>query len=257
MKDTTTNRRMKILEILREKGCVNSADLAMQFDVSMETIRKDLLALAKEKLIIKDFGGARLSHVTMEKQWDKRNVELKKKQQIAKYALSFLKDKQVLILDNGTTCQEVANLVNTLPPMDIVTSSLTAFLRIDGNHHQVFLTGGRKREKSQSVVGNWSIQFLQSVHADICFLGSSGLFSKEGPTTHSYHELDMKRAMIQQSESVYILADSSKFAETGFHTMCNWSDIDGIITDSEIPYSIYEEFHKIVPIYIVEEEEEL
>lgn len=254
MKDTATNRRNKILQILQKEGSANSAQLAQQFHVTMETIRKDLHALAQEKLIIKDFGGARLSHITVEKPWEQRSDKLERKQEVAKKAIEFLNGKQVLILDSGTTCHEIALLLNDLPTMDIVTTSVASFVTLDGNHHQVFLSGGRKREKSQSVVGNWSIQFLKSIHADICFLGTSGLLNANGPTSHSYHELDVKKTMIQQSEKTYVVADSRKFEETGFHTICDWSEIDGIITDSDIPYTIYQELCKKVPIYILEEE---
>ena len=254
MKDTASNRRQKILQKLQKDGSVNSAELAKEFHVTMETIRKDLHTLAQEKLIIKDFGGARISHITMEKPWEQRSSKVERKQEVAKKAIQLLNGKQVLLLDSGTTCHEIALLLNQLPTMDIITTSVTSFLALDGKHHQVFLTGGRKREKSQSVVGNWSIQFLQSIHADICFLGTSGLLNLQGPTSHSYHELDVKKAMIQQSEKVYVVADSQKFEETGFHLICDWSQIDGLITDSDIPYTIYQELNKKVPIYILEEE---
>ena len=254
MKDTASNRRGKILQKLHKEGSVNSAALAKEFNVTMETIRKDLHALAQQKLIIKDFGGARLAHITMEKQWEHRVNDTDRKQVIAKYALQFLEGKQILLLDSGTSCLEVAHLLNELPTMDIVTTSVTAFLSLDGSHHQVFLTGGRKREKSQSVVGNWSMQFLESISADVCFLGTSGLLNHNGPTSHSYHELDVKKAMVKHSTRVYVLADSSKFQDTGFHTICDWSEITGLITDSDIPYAIYEELSKKVPIYIVEED---
>ena len=254
MKDTANHRREKILEKLHKEGSVNSASLAKEFQVTMETIRKDLHQLAQDKLLIKDFGGARLAHNILEKPWQQRASDLDKKQLIAKYALQFLEGKQILLLDSGTSCLEVAHLLNDYPSMDIVTTSVTAFLALDGAHHQVFLTGGRKREKSQSVVGNWSTQFLQSISADICFLGTSGLLNHNGPTSHSYHELDVKKAMIQQSSQIYVLADSSKFQDTGFHTICDWSEITGLITDSDIPYTIYEQLIKKVPIYIVEED---
>ena len=74
MKDTASNRRQKILQKLQKDGTVNSAELAKEFHVTMETIRKDLHALAQEKLIIKDFGGARISHITMEKPMTSQRV---------------------------------------------------------------------------------------------------------------------------------------------------------------------------------------
>ena len=60
------------------------------------------------------------------------------------------------------------------------------------------------------------MQAIESVHADICFLGTSGILDRKGPTTHSYQELEAKKAMVRQSERIYVLADSDKFRESDF-----------------------------------------
>ncbi len=88
------------------------------------------------------------------------------------------------------------------------------------------------------------MQAIESVHADICFLGTSGILDRKGPTTHSYQELEAKKAMVRQSERIYVLADSDKFRESGFHTMCLWEEIDGIITDGSLSAKAYEHYEK-------------
>ena len=99
------------------------------------------------------------------------------------------------------------------------------------------------------------MQAIESVHADICFLGTSGILDRKGPTTHSYQELEAKKAMVRQSERIYVLADSDKFRESGFHTMCLWEEIDGIVTDGSLCAKAYEHYEKNVPIWMAQEDE--
>jgi DeoR/GlpR family transcriptional regulator of sugar metabolism len=102
------------------------------------------------------------------------------------------------------------------------------------------------------MIGNWTEIFLKNIQADICFLGTSGILGSDGPTSHSYHELGTKRAMIEQSDLVFVLADSDKFQKKGFHKYADWSQIDGIITDQNLSLKLYEEYSKKVPVYMVE-----
>ena len=81
------------------------------------------------------------------------------------------------------------------------------------------------------------------------------ILDRKGPTTHSYQELEAKKAMVRQSERIYVLADSDKFRESGFHTMCLWEEIDGIITDGSLSAKAYEHYEKNVPIWMAQEDE--
>lgn len=103
------------------------------------------------------------------------------------------------------------------------------------------------------MIGNWTEKYLERIHADVCLLGTSGLLNNNGPTSHSYNELTTKQMMIRQSDFVYVLADSSKFFEQGFHLVCDWNEIDGIITDCNISNDIYETFSKRTNIYICDD----
>jgi len=255
MKVPTFERRNKIINILMINGYVQAAQLADQFQVSMETIRKDLLYLEESGVACKEYGGARLSPLDVEQNLDVRMKNATKKQQIAKAALSIMNESKVIFLDAGTTCGALAKALNAYRNLDIITNSLLVWDVLDASVHNVLITGGRKRDKNMALVGNWCVQAISSVHADICFLGTSGIMDRKGPTTHSYQELEAKQAVIRQSDRVYVVADSDKFQKSGFHTICDWSEIDGVITDSSLSASLYDKYVKLVPILVAQEDE--
>lgn len=253
MKLPTTKRLEEIVKLLNENGYVKAKELSKKYEVSMETIRKDLTYLEKKGVAKKEYGGATLSPLSVEKSIEYRINGEKNKKEIAKLAISFLKEHHVMILDSGTTCQACVQYINRLPTMDIVTNSIISFEQLNGNIHNVFLTGGKKREKNLSLIGNWSELFLKRIQVDICLLGTAGFLGSDGPTAHSYQELTTKQTMIEKSDMVFVLAESNKFLEKGFHTVVGWDKIDGIITDHNLSLKLYEKYSKIVPIYMAEE----
>lgn len=253
MKLPTSKRIQSIMEQLEQQGFVKAHELSQQYEVSMETIRKDLNYLEEAGVAHKEYGGASLALGNVEKTLAFRQHDDAKKE-IARYVMGLLQDHHSLLLDAGTTCQACVKYINLLPSMDIVTNSFHSFAQLNGNLHNVFLTPGKKREKNGSLLGNWTEHYLQSIHVDICFLGTSGLLDSTGPTSHSYQELSTKQRMIQQSDLVFVLADSSKFHERGLHTICDWNQIDGIITDSLCSPKLYESYQKKVPVYVAKEE---
>lgn len=254
MRIPTSKRLQEIVSQLEENGFVKAKDLSEQYEVSMETIRKDLIFLEEKGIAKKEYGGASISTLGVEKNLEYRKSHEDAKKEIARFAARMLMEHHSLILDSGSTCQACVSYINLLPSLDIITNSLGAFEQLNGNVHNVFLTGGKKREKNQALIGDWTERYLETVQVDVCFLGTSGLLGNMGPTSHSYQELGVKKKMIQRSDLVYVLADSSKFSEKGFHVVAEWKDIDGIITDSGLSTKLYNEYSKKVPVYVAEEE---
>ncbi|MDO4345123.1 MAG: DeoR/GlpR family DNA-binding transcription regulator [Eubacteriales bacterium] len=255
MKVSAFKRQQEIAEWIKRDGSVKARDLSEIYGVSMETIRKDLTCLEQMGIARKEYGGASVSPLSTEIALDYRTTHLDRKAEIARYALEFLKDQHTLLLDTGTTAMAAVPYINKLPKMDIITNSLDIFEQLDGFTHNVFFPGGRKRERNRSVVGSWTERFLDSIHVDVCFLGTAGIMDSQGPTVHSYPELNTKIKMIERSDLVYVLADSSKFQQNGLHSVADWSRIDGIITDRTLPSSVYQKFSPKVPIYIAKEYE--
>lgn len=138
-----------------------------------------------------------------------------------------------MILDSGTTVLATVPYINRMPSMNIMTCSLDTFEALDGNHHQVFLTGGRKREKNRSLVGFGALESIRRFHGDICLMGTAGLKDITGLTSHSYQEIELKQAICQQCDQVIVLADPAKFRESGLHQWADWADVDLLVTGPE------------------------
>ena len=234
-------------------GFVKSGELAKQYGVSMETIRKDLLILEQNGIAQKVHGGAILAGEDLEQEMLYRTVRYNAKQEIGRFAATFLQGCQTLLLDSGSTVLASVNFINRLPKMTVITTSIPAFEALDGDRHDVFLTGGKKREKNLSLTGIWTEDILSGIHADVCFLGTAGMKGCGGPTVHYEPEKDLKQMMVHCSEAVYVLADSSKFREKGTNVFAGFDEIDGIITDRGITSSMYTKWNRIVPVHVSEE----
>ena len=203
---------------------------------------------------IKNTGGATLASVNIERPMEYRLDKQEEKDAIARYAVSLIKGLHTLFLDSGSTCLACVPYINRLPSMDIVTNSMRAAETLDGDLHNVFLAGGRKREKNQSLVGDWTVSFLRGVQVDACLLGTTGLLDSDGPTSHSYQELEIKKTIVEKSDIVYILAGKEKFQEKGFHTYTDWENVDGLITSPELSGKKYVEFSKKVQVMVSDKE---
>lgn len=100
------------------------------------------------------------------------------------------------------------------------------------------------KKKNQSIIGPWTEEYLDKIHVDVCISGTSGLLNSNGPTSHSYQELAVRKKMIEKSNYVFVVADSSKFQEKGLHLVCDWKMIDGVITDHPLSMDIFEKMNK-------------
>ena len=244
------NKRLsEIIQKLEKEGYVSAQDLAKQYRVSMETIRKDLHVLEEMGIANKEYGGASLSMLSLEKRFDFRTDHAEEKTEIARRVFQECKQANTIFLDSGSTCLRCVEYLNRLKDKNIITNSIPAFECLNSQNN-VFLTGGKKRDKNQALVGNWAEQFIHSMHADICLLGSAGILNSLGPTTHSYQELSLKQAMIKNSDLVYVLVDSHKFSLAGLHTITSWDEIDGIITDHCISQKQYDDLMGQVEIIV-------
>lgn len=251
---SSKKRIQDIVGILEKEGSVLAKNLAQKYGVSMETIRKDLMYLEQIGIANKEYGGASLATVNIERPIEYRLDKQEEKDMIARYSVSLIRGLHTLFLDSGSTCLACVPYINRLPSMDIITNSIRTAEELDGELHNVFLAGGRKREKNQSLTGEWTVSFLKSVQTDACLLGTTGLLGSTGPTSHSYQELAIKKTMVEQSEMVYVLAGKEKFQEKGFHTYTDWSEIDGLITSPELSGKKYIEFSRKVQVMVADRE---
>lgn len=230
-------RRDKILDLLREDGHAKVQDLSRIFNVTEVTIRQDLEKLESEGLIEREHGGAILSNVgTNVKNIALLNqTNLSAKIAIAKIAINFIKDGDTIILDSGSTTTEIAKLITGFNNLTIITNAINIALIVGANPGiNLMVTGGEFKPPTLSLTGQKAADFFSNIHASKVFLATAGLSLKAGLTYPSISDLCVKKAMIDASENVFLVADSSKIGTCSFASLGSLSLIDHIITDSNI-----------------------
>jgi len=232
-----TQRREKIVDLLREDGSAKVLDLAKIFKVTEVTIRQDLEKLDKEGIIIREHGGAFLKNVKDQvKTFSLANQEnLDKKELIAKKCLEFINAGDTIILDSGSTTTEVAKKLRGMKNLTVITNALNIALILGAEPGiEVVVTGGEFKPPTLSLTGQKTADFFKGLHVQKLFLATAGISLKAGLTYPSISDLVVKRAMIEAAETTYLVADSSKMGRSSFASLGALSLIDYIITDSAI-----------------------
>lgn len=226
-------RQDAIMKLLIQEKTVAVEELAKLFSVTPTTIRRDLLELEANHQIIRSRGYAFLNedYNTDDNRY-RINMFHSEKQRIAKRAMQMVSSNSSLLLDSGTTILELAkelNVHNEFRNICIITNGLDVALSLSG-FSTVSMPPGVVDHYSKTIYGVKTTEFFSGIHADIAFIGSCGILHTNGPTISTPFLLDIKQKMIQVSNKVILLIDSSKFLSSGFYPFCDFNQIDAIIT---------------------------
>ncbi len=235
----TEERRSMILEILKKNGKVTVEELAKHFKVSNVTIRKDLDFLESNGVLVRTHGGAMLPDHSRSEWNFLRKIHQKQaeKKRIAKKIVSLVEDGDTIILDSSSTNYYATFELRRVEfsSITVVTNNVFIAAKLIEIGIEVLVLGGVVRENSLSLVGPWTLKFLEEINVDKAFLGTTGFSFEKGFMTPSIVEADVKRAMIRSSSKVYIVTDSTKFYRSAFASFAMPEDVDGVITDMNIP----------------------
>lgn len=236
-------RQQRIQGLVRERGIVRVDEICTALGVSPATVRRDLEALEQQGRIRRVHGGALSTESRLDEPFfdDKTALASTQKQQIARRAFSLIRERETIYLDGGSTVLELARLVRDRADLVVVTNSLRAALELSGAKPRLILIGGELRRRSQSLVGTLTRPVLRELHVDKAFMGTMGFSAASGMTTTDPNEAFTKMMVMENSETVVLLADSSKEGSISFSRAGELSDIDILITDSAIPIAIRKE----------------
>jgi DeoR family transcriptional regulator of aga operon len=235
---TIVNRRQEdILKELNQKGYVNVVDLCETHNVSTVTIRKDLTFLENEKLLHRTHGGASKQPIyAFERDVnDKEGLQVEQKKQIAEEALNYINNNDYIILGSGSNIHYLSRIINGFHKLTVLTPSLKVSLELSKERSiDTIQLGGNIRNSSTSAVGPIAEAILEQFSCNKLFLGTDGIHLEFGLSTSNALEAHLNQAMIDVSEKLIVLADSTKMNVRGFGKICNLNKIDVLITDSGI-----------------------
>lgn len=224
-------RLEQIYDILLKRGTVSVEELAKSFHVTPTTIRRDLLLLEEKKLIYRSRGGASILENAESGVEDIYNDE---KIRIAKEAAKFVSSGMSLSLDSGSTIRMLVDQLlcdNRLKNEDlnIVTYSLSVAVAAS-QEFNVSIPGGAVFTKQDAMLGLEVEEFYAKVSTDIAFIGSVGVYNCDGPTVSYPIQLPVKKAAVNCADKRIVLLGSHKYIRRGIYVVCDWSEVDTLIT---------------------------
>ena len=233
-------RQYEIATLAQSQGRVSVADLASRYDVTPETIRRDLDSLAQRGVLRRVHGGAvpvdklRLPESPV----GARDISFAdEKLAIAKRAISLLpqRDGLTVLLDAGTTTSRLCPLLPDWVSL-VVTNSVPSALALSGRPStEVLLLGGSVRGITQAAVGPHTLRVLEGLRVDVAFVGTNGFSVAHGFSTPDLAEAAIKEQMVRCASEVYVLADSSKLDADYLVRFAALDDVDALVTDSGLP----------------------
>lgn len=231
-------RYNRIAALVASEGRVTVAQLAARFNITKETVRRDLDLLEKDGLLRRVHGGAvpvtsaSTIELSLTSREDRNQAE---KARIAKAALAMLPEEGSIVLDGGTTTGNLASLLAQEPVEQrlVITHSIPVAHTLIGSGQQVEFIGGRVRGLTSACVGSGTASRYRTFRPDIGLIGTNGVHPQFGLSTPDPEEASVKAAIVQSARRVIVLADSSKLNEEALVGFADLSDIDALITDAQ------------------------
>lgn len=233
----STDRHELILRKLREKGRVSIETLAKATGVSGVTIRKDLKLLEDKNLLFRIRGGGSLTHPYIRERpiREKEFIHQKEKDLIARAALSLIHPNDSIIIGSGTTAFALARALYPPGGLTVITPAAKVTLELAGRPNvEVFQLGGLIRPNSSSVTGAQPETLLKDISCDTLFLGVDGIDLEFGLSITNVEEASLHKKMIDSAGQVAVLADSTKFGKRGLAKVCDFGEVEYIVTDNGI-----------------------
>jgi DeoR family transcriptional regulator, fructose operon transcriptional repressor len=232
-------RQQAIASLVIANGRASVTELAQAYDVTTETVRRDLAALDKAGVLRRVHGGAvpvRALHLVEAGVGEREATRAEHKDAIAAAATELLpQGGATVLLDAGTTTARIAAQLPTDRELLVVTNSVPVAARLAGMPSvSLQLLGGRVRGVTQATVGEQTLRVLNTMRVDIAFIGTNGISVRHGLSTPDTDEAAVKRAMVSSANYVVAVADSSKVGLEDFVSFAPLSSVDTLVTDSEI-----------------------
>ncbi|GAA2060729.1 DeoR/GlpR family DNA-binding transcription regulator [Streptomyces albiaxialis] len=228
-------RQQAILRLARAEGRVDVLSLAGEFDVTAETVRRDLKALDRAGLVRRVHGGAiPAGKLDFEPDLSAREAAASdEKDRIARAAIDEVPAEGSVLLDAGSTTSRLAADLPVDATLTVVTHALPTAARLaDHPGIELHIVGGRVRHRTRAAVDAWALRAYGEVNADVVFLATNGFSLEGGLTTPDLAEAAVKRAQVAAARRVVLLADSTKFGQEHFARFGDLTHVDLLITDT-------------------------
>jgi len=229
-------RKNQILTILQEDKRVLVSDLSLRFEVSEETIRRDLEKLENEGYVVKTYGGAVIkenNNIDLP-YFIRKNRNVISKQRIGELAAELVNDGESIMLDASSTAVFIAKKLKAKKNITLITSSIEILFELaDVTGWKVISTGGEMKDGTLSLVGSKTESMIKSYNVDKAFISCKGFEINSGITDPNDLIASVKIAMFSSAKEKILAIDSSKFDMVSFVKIATSKEVDIVITDKK------------------------
>lgn len=226
-------RQRQILDLAREAGKVTVEDLALRFEVTPQTIRKDLNDLCDRRFLARIHGGAVLASSVENVGYDARRfVALEEKRRIGQAAAKLVANHSSLFINIGTTTEEVARALADHDGLLVITNNLHVATELYRHPRiEVILAGGTVRRSDGGIIGAATVEFIKQFKVDTAVIGASAIDHDGTLLDFDYREVRVSRAIIENARRVILVADRLKFERSAPVRIAHLEEIDVFVTD--------------------------
>jgi DeoR family transcriptional regulator, myo-inositol catabolism operon repressor len=243
----------KIEEYIIEHKSASLDELMNVFEVSKNTIRRDVQELVEKGAFKKVYGGVAViddKRAKLESFHDRQVRNQTEKEMIGKAAANYVKDGDIIFIDSGTTTIEMIESINT-KQVTVITNNLDFIVRaLPFENLNVITAGGILERKTNSFGSLKYMDIINAYNINKAFMASTGVSLSNGVTNASPLESELKASIVERSSEVFLLVDHDKFDKYGLMTYCKLDNIDYLVTDM-MPSEDYQNYTKKNGIQIV------
>ena len=232
-----SGRRAEIVALVQRQGFVTIEALAQQFEVTPQTIRRDINELAEEGILQRYHGGAALPSSVHNIAYSSRQIlHLEAKQRIARAVAQHIPDHASLSINIGTTNEEIAKALMKHQGLSVITNNLNvANIMAENEDFQVIVAGGVVRARDRGIVGEATIDSISQFRVDIAVIGISAIDLDGTLLDFDYREVKVAQTIIRYARQVFLAADHSKLGRPAMARLGDMRDIDTFFTDLPPP----------------------
>jgi DeoR family transcriptional regulator, glycerol-3-phosphate regulon repressor len=233
-------RQQQILAIARKSGSVGVDDLSSHFDVTPQTIRKDLNELCDARHLTRTHGGAMLSSGVENVAYEaRRQIAATEKQSIGQIAAALIPNNCSLFINIGTTTEEVARALVRHEGLLVITNNIhVATMMSPIPKIEVIVVGGMVRKTDGGIVGEAAVDAIKQFKVDHAVMGVSAIDEEGALLDFDYREVRAAQAILSNSRNVILTADNTKFSRSAPVRIGHMSDIDVFVTDRPPPEAV-------------------
>lgn len=233
-------RQVAIMEIARSEGRVMVEDLAQRFDVTLQTIRRDLSELADLGHLDRVHGGAMprtgVANLGYEQ---RRRMNADAKAAIARACAAAIPENCSLIVNLGTTTEAVAQELLTHRNITVVTNNMNVANILAANPGcEIMVAGGALRRSDGGLVGELTTQFFEQFKVDIAVIGASALDRDGDLLDFDLAEVRVSKAIIRQARKVFLVCDHSKLDRSAPARLASLAEVTVLFTDRALPQEL-------------------